>query len=236
MIRECARSCKFYPKLRLASGFFAYEKYKNGNSARRTVLQRYILPSITQNGSDNFSSGRHFLRNGWSYGREILYDNLEDQSSMTYFKTVFILVALSALRYLSLTNSIAIAHTAQLWWYMYLQFTGYFWLVGWFLGLTSLSDLSAISWLGAGDNQSEILVARVIFGKYLWSLWPTWPCWVIWYLGQEKGSTLREGADIMYNFLPIPFHEFWNNKHTESIAKAKHVSHWPNKFKSATNI
>ena len=34
----------------------------------------------------------------------------------------------------------------------------------------SLSGLSAISGLGAGDNQSEILVARVIFGKYLWSL------------------------------------------------------------------
>ena len=37
--------------------FYAYKKYKNGNSVRRTALQRHILPSITQNGSDNFSSG-----------------------------------------------------------------------------------------------------------------------------------------------------------------------------------
>ena len=38
--------------------FYAYKKYKNGNSsARRTALQRHIRPSITQDGSDNFSSG-----------------------------------------------------------------------------------------------------------------------------------------------------------------------------------
>ena len=37
--------------------FYAYKKYKNGNSARRTALQLHIRPSITQNGNDNFSSG-----------------------------------------------------------------------------------------------------------------------------------------------------------------------------------
>ena len=37
--------------------FYTYKKYKNGNSARRTYLQRHIQPSITQNGSDNFSFG-----------------------------------------------------------------------------------------------------------------------------------------------------------------------------------
>ena len=37
--------------------FYAYKKYKNGNSVRRTYLQRHIRRSITQNGSDNFSSG-----------------------------------------------------------------------------------------------------------------------------------------------------------------------------------
>ena len=37
--------------------FYTYKKYKNGNSARRTYLQRHIQPSITQNRSDNFSSG-----------------------------------------------------------------------------------------------------------------------------------------------------------------------------------
>ena len=37
--------------------FYAYKKYKNGNSARRTALQHHIKPSITQNGSDIFSSG-----------------------------------------------------------------------------------------------------------------------------------------------------------------------------------
>ena len=36
--------------------FYAYKKYKNGNSARRTVSQRHIRPSMTQNGSDNFKS------------------------------------------------------------------------------------------------------------------------------------------------------------------------------------
>ena len=35
--------------------FYAYEKYKNGNSARRTASQRHIRSSIC--GSDNFSSG-----------------------------------------------------------------------------------------------------------------------------------------------------------------------------------
>ena len=34
-----------------ASTFYAYEKYKNGNSARRTATQRHIRPSITQDGS-----------------------------------------------------------------------------------------------------------------------------------------------------------------------------------------
>ena len=37
--------------------FYAYKKYKNGNSARRTASQRHIRPSIYYGGSDNFSSG-----------------------------------------------------------------------------------------------------------------------------------------------------------------------------------
>ena len=37
--------------------FYTYKKYKNGNFARRTYLQRHIRPPITQNRSDNFSSG-----------------------------------------------------------------------------------------------------------------------------------------------------------------------------------
>ena len=52
------------------------QKNKNGNSARRTYLQRHFRPSINQIGSDNFSSGlsgnlpknstfkRRFLENG----------------------------------------------------------------------------------------------------------------------------------------------------------------------------
>ena len=36
---------------------YAYKKYKNGNSARRTASQRHIRPSICYGGSDNFSSG-----------------------------------------------------------------------------------------------------------------------------------------------------------------------------------
>ena len=37
--------------------FYAYKKYKNSNTARRTALQRHIRPLITQDGSDNFRSG-----------------------------------------------------------------------------------------------------------------------------------------------------------------------------------
>ena len=37
--------------------FYAYKKYKNGNSARRTASQRHIRPSICYGGSENFSSG-----------------------------------------------------------------------------------------------------------------------------------------------------------------------------------
>ena len=37
--------------------FYAYKKYKNGNSARRTSSQRHIRPPICYGGSDNFSSG-----------------------------------------------------------------------------------------------------------------------------------------------------------------------------------
>ena len=37
--------------------FYAYKKYKNGNSARRTGSQRHFRPSICYGGSDNLSSG-----------------------------------------------------------------------------------------------------------------------------------------------------------------------------------
>ena len=37
--------------------FYAYKKYKDGNSARRTVSQCHIRPSICYGGSDNFGSG-----------------------------------------------------------------------------------------------------------------------------------------------------------------------------------
>ena len=37
--------------------FYAYKKYKNGNSARRTASKRHIRPVICSGGSDNFSSG-----------------------------------------------------------------------------------------------------------------------------------------------------------------------------------
>ena len=37
--------------------FYAYKKYKNGDSTRGTYLQRHIWPPITQNGSDNFDAG-----------------------------------------------------------------------------------------------------------------------------------------------------------------------------------
>ena len=54
------RVCKEMQVLSKAASrlwFYAYKQYKNGNSARRTALQRHIRPSITQDGSDNFSSG-----------------------------------------------------------------------------------------------------------------------------------------------------------------------------------
>ena len=37
--------------------FYAYRKYMNNNSARRTSSQRDIPPQICYGGSDNFSSG-----------------------------------------------------------------------------------------------------------------------------------------------------------------------------------
>ena len=37
--------------------FYAYKKYKNGNSGRHTALQCHIRISIAQKGSNNFSSG-----------------------------------------------------------------------------------------------------------------------------------------------------------------------------------
>ena len=37
--------------------FYDYNKYKNGNSARRTATQRHIRLYICHGGSDNFSSG-----------------------------------------------------------------------------------------------------------------------------------------------------------------------------------
>ena len=37
--------------------FYAYKKYKNGNSARRTSTQRHIWLSICHGRSDNFRSG-----------------------------------------------------------------------------------------------------------------------------------------------------------------------------------
>ena len=36
---------------------YAYKKYKNSNSARRTASKRQIRPAICSGGSDNFSSG-----------------------------------------------------------------------------------------------------------------------------------------------------------------------------------
>ena len=67
------------------------QKYESGNSVRRTYLQRHIRSSInperkwqfyfwnnrkiTKNG--NFKC--HFLENSWSYRREILHDNIENQ-------------------------------------------------------------------------------------------------------------------------------------------------------------
>ena len=37
--------------------FYAYKKYKNGNSARHTSAQRHIRPAICSGRSDKFSSG-----------------------------------------------------------------------------------------------------------------------------------------------------------------------------------
>ena len=92
---ECVRSYKLIPKLRLASGFTLTK-----------VQETYILtrPSITQNESDNFSSGisaklPKIATSNAIFSRtddriEILHDNLEDQAPMTYIKNVFILLAL----------------------------------------------------------------------------------------------------------------------------------------------
>ena len=80
--------------------FYADKKY----SARRTYLQRHIRPSITQNGSENFSSGisgklpKIALQTPFSRERLIVSPRnfarqLRRSSPMTYFITVFILLA-----------------------------------------------------------------------------------------------------------------------------------------------
>ena len=80
MICECVRSCKFYPKLRLA--------VTNGNSARSTST--HIRPSICYGGSDIFSSeisGKlpkietsNFIFSRTADRGEILLDKFEDQA------------------------------------------------------------------------------------------------------------------------------------------------------------
>ena len=73
--------------------FYAYKKYKNSNSARRTCTQRHILPAICSGRSDNFSSGisgklqkianfkTFFLRMADRIAMKFLHDNLkEDQA------------------------------------------------------------------------------------------------------------------------------------------------------------
>ena len=90
-IWECERSCKFYPELRLASGFKVTKSTRTitlqdepllnvisdrqYSTAEVTILLREY-PRITKN--SNFKC--HFLKNGSSYRREILHDNLEDQT------------------------------------------------------------------------------------------------------------------------------------------------------------
>ena len=75
------------------------KKYKNGNSARRTYLQRQIRSPITQNGCDNFISGISgkllkiatanviFSRTADRFAANFALQ-LKRSSSMTYIKTV----------------------------------------------------------------------------------------------------------------------------------------------------
>ena len=71
--------------------FYAYKKYKNDTSARRTSTQRHFRPAICsaevtisvreyQEKLQKSNFKRHFLENGWSHRCEILQDNLEDQA------------------------------------------------------------------------------------------------------------------------------------------------------------
>ena len=55
MICECARSCKFYPKLRLASGF-TLTKCKR-TATLQDVQPHNVTTYVCYGGSDNFSSG-----------------------------------------------------------------------------------------------------------------------------------------------------------------------------------
>ena len=90
-LRVCTE-LQVLPKTTSRLWFYAYKKYKNGNSARRTASQRHIRPSITQDGSDNFSSGISgklpkiatsnviFSRTADRIAAKFLHDNLEDQA------------------------------------------------------------------------------------------------------------------------------------------------------------
>ena len=90
------RACKelqVLPKTESRLCFYAYKKYKNGNSARRTFSSTSHPAAHTLRRKWQFQFGnireitknsifkRHFLENGWSYRREILQDYLEDKTN-----------------------------------------------------------------------------------------------------------------------------------------------------------
>ena len=102
IICKCARSSKFYPKQSLAFIFYAYKKYKNGNSARRTSLNvtsggPYATTGVTISVRNimtitiNNNFKLHFLEKGWS-SRKFAWQ-FRRSSQMTEFKINSTLIA-----------------------------------------------------------------------------------------------------------------------------------------------
>ena len=90
LFEECVPSCKFYPKLRLASGFTLPKSTRtvtlqdaqprNVTSALHNPGRKWQFPfGNIRKTTKNSNFKRHFLENGWSYRREILHNNQEDQ-------------------------------------------------------------------------------------------------------------------------------------------------------------
>ena len=95
MPQKCIQNCVSSLVLRLQK---VLERYIRKTYSLTTSHPAFHTPELKfgniRKTTKNSNFKRNFLKNGWSYRREILHDNLEDQAQWHISKTVFILVAL----------------------------------------------------------------------------------------------------------------------------------------------